>query len=155
MYRIIYGSIFLIGSAIYYSYNRIHEERIRCKNLGKWVHFLIFTENHIRSFRTPLPEIVIAYNDQEKEFSGSPFAENGLEKQLQMMAMPSKALPVLHEYIRKAGSYYETEEIRLCAYTIEVLQKILEQEESELQNKTRLYRTLPLMFALSIVLLFL
>ena len=81
--------------------------------------------------------------------------ERGLADALDETALPGGAGKILSEYIDKAGGNYEAEELRLCRYTIDALERIQNTARRELQEKTKLYRTLPLMVALSVVLFFL
>lgn len=155
MYRMIVGSLLLLGSAALFSYDKIHTARTQVLYLEEWIRFLLYTENHIRSFRTPLPEIIVSFRqDTDTEFAAT-LGEYGLFHTLARTPLPNGAHQILSEYIDKAGGYYETEELRLCRYTIDALERIQNDARRELQEKTKLYRTLPLMLALSIVLFFL
>lgn len=155
MHRMIAGSILLLASAAFFSYEKIRSERLRYTGLQDWLSFLTFAENQIRSFRTPYPEIFTFFREQEDTAFAHSLAQIGLTAQLSASTLPSGAIPLLREYVAKAGSHYEAEEVRLCGYTITALQTILDAEKKNLREKTKLYRTLPLMLALSIVLLFL
>lgn len=155
MYRMIAGSILLLASAAFFSYEKIRAERSRYAGLQEWLSFLTYAENQIRSFRTPYPEIFAAYREQNRTTFSNSLAQNGLVCQLSSSVVPNDAVPVLRDYVAKAGSHYEAEEVRLCGYTIAALQTISDAEKKKLREKTKLYRTLPLMLALSIVLLFL
>ena len=155
MYNMIAGSLLLLGSAAFFSYDKIRTVRTQVRHLEEWIRFLLYTENHIRAFRTPLPEIVSSF----RRDTDTPFAavlmERGLADALDETALPGGAGKILSEYIDKAGGNYEAEELRLCRYTIDALERIQNTARRELQEKTKLYRTLPLMFALSVLLFFL
>ena len=155
MYRIIAGSVLLLSSAAFFSYEKIRMEQARYGSLQEWMRFLNHAENQIRSFRTPYPDILTSFRRQEDTPFAQSLAQSGLTAQLSVSLLPSGAAVVLQEYIEKAGSHYEAEELKLCEYTITALQVILDAEKKNLREKTKLYRTLPLMLALSIVLLFL
>lgn len=155
MLRLITGSILLLGSAALFSYEKIRMEKVQYTHLKEWLHFLHYIENNIRSFRTPLPEIYTSYSRQENDLFARRLTAVGPAVLLSETTLPDGAAILLQEYIRKAGNNYESEEIRLCQFTIEALQEIMNTTQKDLYEKTRLYRTLPLMLALSIVLLFL
>lgn len=155
MYGMIAGSLLLLGSAALFSYDKIRAVQKQVRYLEEWLRFLLYTENHIRAFRTPLPEIVVSF----RRDTGTPFATTlakcGLSRMLAGTSLPDGADRILSEYIDKAGRNYESEELRLCRYTIDALERIQNSARRELQEKTKLYRTLPLMAALSVVLFFL
>ena len=106
MYRMIAGSILLLASAAFFSYEKIRAERSRYAGLQEWLSFLTYAENQIRSFRTPYPEIFAAYREQNRTTFSNSLAQNGLACQLSSSVVPNDAVPVLRDYVAKAGSHY-------------------------------------------------
>lgn len=154
MYGMIAGSLLLLGSAALFSYDKIRAVQKQVRYLEEWLRFLLYTENHIRAFRTPLPEIVVSFRRDTDTPFATTLAKCGLSRMLAGTSLPDGADRILSEYIDKAGRNYESEELRLCRYTIDALERIQNSARLELQEKTKLYRTLPLMAALSVVLFF-
>ena len=59
----------------------------------------------------------------------------------------------LRTFAKKIGSGYKDEELNLCQYTYATLAECFEKEKAEFMKKAKMYKTLPIMFAISAALL--
>lgn len=150
------GIIVLLGTAFYYSYSHQWMGQRKCLLLEELCDLLSWIQKNIECFAKPLDEICKDYSSpqlarydfyQQWQTKGLLYAMEGLPY------LPDTAKEVLLQYSRTAGQGYKEEELRLCRYTKEQLCEILHKQKEDLHAKNRMYRTLPFLLVLSIVLL--
>ncbi len=150
------GIFVLLATAWYYSYSRQWLGQRKRQLLEELCDLMEWIQKNIECFAKPLDEI-------SREYSSPLLASYGFyEKwQNQDLSTALEALPylsdavreVLLQYGKSVGQGYKEEELRLCRYTCEQLNKLLTKQKEDLHAKNQMYRTLPFLLVLSIVLL--
>ncbi len=156
------GSVTLILSALYYSYLLLQNAKKKLDGLDALCTMIAYIQNNIETLMRPIGEIVHSFSDYPPTLE--PFMacarEMGLKEASIRCAsslsfLGSKAYDVLCTFSHSIGCGYREDEIRLCTYCHKALTEIASNERAEMQKKKKLYKTLPVMSALSVVLLFL
>lgn len=152
------GSCLLVGSAVFYSWHKLRREKAYKKILNECIDLLRYIYRNIECFQKPLPEIIGEYKSKYLDFGifFSAVKETNMASAAEKMKvyLPVDAYHVMEKYIQSAGKGYKDEELQLCKYTCDTLQNISEKLDEDSRNHAKITKTLPLMFALSVVLLF-
>ncbi len=151
-----WGILVLLSTAFYYSYSRQWMGQRKCSLLEELCDLLSWIQKNIECFTKPLDEICKDYSSPQLERCGfyRQWQTEGLLCAVEgLLYLPDAAKEVLLQYGRTAGQGYKEEELRLCRYTHEQLCAILHKQKEDLSAKNRMYRTLPFLLVLSIVLL--
>lgn len=149
----------LIVSAVYYSYVLIHHAGIRLSQLEDTGALILFIRNHIESFMTPITEILRSFKGYSVYFEEFVCAaqELGMCEAMECgkLEIGPDAEKVLFEFSKKIGSGFKEDELRLCNYCHSAITEILKKEREDLNRKMKMYKTLPIMTAMSAVLILL
>ena len=144
-------------SAAYYSYHgQKKEQRIR-KLLEELAGLFACVRKNIECYTTPLTMISHIYVSEELERLGFiDFWEQGAfsEAVETLTELPDKILSSLRQYARQSGKGYKESELQLCRSVHAELETALSVHKQEMQAKNKLYRTLPYLMVLSVVLFF-
>jgi len=150
------GSIFLLFTAFFYSSKRQKTEKQKIRILTELRELILHIRKNIECFAKPLGEICRDYTSPALEQIGFHLLWRSGRLQEAVSCLNEYVCPqackVLQRYAQEAGQGYKEEELRLCGYTADMLSEILQKEEGELNSRTKLYRTLPYLLALSLVL---
>jgi len=149
----------LLVSAIYYSYGLIRHAGVRLSQLEDADALILFIRNHIESFMTPLAEILMSFKGYSVHFEEFIRAarEQGMCEAMECgkLEIGPDAERILGEFSRKIGSGFKEDELRLCNYCHSSIAEILKKERDDLNKKMKMYKTLPIMTAMSAVLILL
>lgn len=151
------GILILWITALYYSYSRQWLDRRKNQMLEEIVSLMDWIQKNIECFAIPLDEISREYTSPLLDSYGfyTMWQTKGLLPALEELPLlPDTAREIVLQYGKMAGHGYKEEELRLCRYTCEQLNHILKKQREDSQSKSRMYRTLPFLLVLSIVLLF-
>ncbi len=154
----IFGAVSLISAALMISSSLIREYKTRLHELEALYDMIAYIRDNIEHLMKPLPEIFQNYSNPYLENCGFLPAVRlkGLKQtweEGQTFTLSGEACRLIDEFIRNIGSGYRTEELRLCEYTLGRLCKILDHTQTDTENQLKLYKTVPMMFALSIILI--
>ncbi len=151
------GAVILLSASLYYGQTKISSERDKLclvSSLGDMVRFI---GERIEHFSEPLPEILAAYRNEYLGQIGylDEIRSHGIKSAslISEKSSPSGELEVFEEFAAKIGKGYREEEIALCRYTYERLSEHEKKLEGALKDKEKLYRTIPPMLALSVILI--
>lgn len=105
----------------------------------------------------PLGEIFGSYSDSLLSQTGfmAELNENGFQKALMSVQnlLPEEALEILLPFAKRLGGGDREAETALCRRTAALLSELCEKLREKLPEKTKMYRALPLLCALSAVIL--
>lgn len=152
-----FGAGSLITAAGILSVNLIREHRNRLLELEALFDMISYIRDNIEHLMKPLPDIFRNYNNTYLESCG--FLETVRKGNLLQawethhFSISREAFRLIDEFIRNIGKGYRTEELRLCEYTLGRLRKLLDHVQADTVNQLKLYRTVPMMFALSVILI--
>lgn len=145
-------------SAIMMSFKLTCEYKADIRSLEALYSMIVYIRDNIGVLIRPLPDIFQSYQNDYLEKNGflPSVRSNGLYnawKNQIMLSHKNEAYPLISEFSSSIGGNYCAEEVRLCDYTIERLGKLIEKNKAESKGKIKLYRTVPVLIALSVILI--
>jgi len=151
------GAGILLIAAGLLSRGLTHEHRKVLRELEALCDMVQYIRDNIDHLMKPLPEIFASYqNDYLETIGFLPRIRHTSLKQAweeQSFSFSGESVFLLSEFVRTIGSSYRTEELRLCDYTLTRLNETLEHLRRDSSNRLKLYKTVPTMFALSVILI--
>ena len=153
------GSVILIVSAWFASAGLIRDHKAGLRELEALYDMISCIRDNIEHLMKPLPDIFQTYANEYLENCG--FLPNVRQTDLrqawdgQTFTLSGEAYILIRDFVHAIGSGYRAEELRLCEYTLGRLRTLLDRSRSDAANKLKLYRTVPMMFALSVILILL
>ncbi len=151
------GTGSLMIAAWLFSTVLIRDQRNRLREAEALYDMVSCIRDNIEHLMKPLPEIFQNYTNTYLESCG--FLPTVRKSDLRTawtehtFAVSGETYRLIDEFIRNLGSGYRTEELRLCEYTLGRLRKNLDHMQGDAVNQRKLYKTVPMMFALSIILI--
>jgi len=161
MYKLI-GTLILLAVSLLYGRRKIFYERQKIKEGEAICDLTEYISEQIEYTMKPLPEIIAGYRNEilaENGFLESAAAE-GMEKAWEVCSdgfrLPSGGIhDIFGEFCRSIGKGYRKEELELCGLTQKHLKAELEKLKEDSVNREKLYRSLPPLMVLSVVLILL
>ncbi len=163
--KLIGGLAVILSSAIWGNL-RGADERKKLSSLEEFISLVNFISGNIEHFKTPLCEIYRNFAEscsdkrrlspEMKEFIITA-ASDGITSawNQKILSLPDEAEPTALKFVTEVGRGYADEEAELCRYTVESLTSNLEKLKGEVASRIKMWRTLPPLFASSVVLIFL
>lgn len=151
------GAGIILVSALLLSLGLIRDYRNSLRELEALHQMITYIRDNIDHFMKPLPEIFQTYKNEYLEACG--FLPNVRRTDLrqawdgQTFTLSEDTRTLLTTFVYQIGNGYREEELRLCDYTLTRLNGILEKKRSESKNKLKIYKTVPMLFALSVILI--
>ncbi len=151
------GAGIVLVSALFLSFRLTRDHRAHLRELDAFYNMIVYIRDNIDHFMKPLPDIFQTYTNETLERCG--FLPKVRKTDLsqawrgQTFMISEECRTLLNDFCTQIGSGYRTEELRLCEYTLSRLHNILEKNRNELNNRLKLYKTVPLLFALSVILI--
>ena len=152
----ILGSGILIFAALYFSYIKISASRNKIREISAFIDIISEIKNGIYHFSKPLPEIFSNYNNDYFENNGflkdiTQFSARDVISKYSFV-LNNESAEIIKSFFSKIGESYVEDEINLCGYTLERLTQIKNSMISDDKNIGKLYRTIPILAALSVIL---
>ena len=147
------GAVLFLASAICVGILMRKNESRHIAALTDALEIVAHVRRKIDLFGTPLGELFTDYPEDKalsRRLSAMPLAE---ALQPLMNAMESDA-EILLRFCTELGGGYREDTLKLCDYTTEVLTARLGYHQKEYPAHAKLYVTLPVLLALSVILLF-
>ena len=152
------GCAGVLVSAVLWGIYKIRTERRKTDELAAFCDLVGYIGENIAHFSKPLPEIYAAYSDKT-------LSDGGFLAILRKSGMKTatESLAVFHErevggemltFASRIGDGYREEQTALCEYTKSRLGGMLEKRKTASRDREKLYRTVPLLVALSVLLMF-
>lgn len=153
----VFGSMIIIAAGIFIG-NRLCAEQRRCLEITAAL--ADFTE-HIRTSiytsRLPLTEIYssFTYNILESVGFSYQLEQNGLKSALKNVSdnISSKSLQALISLADNLGGINTDTQLKLCEETSKILREEYKKQEDAFYQKKKIYKTLPILFATSIIIM--
>lgn len=150
------GAAVILLSALLFSIKLSCEYKAEQNAVSELYDMIIFIQDNIKHLMRPLPEIFLSYQNEYLYKNGLlPDIRNRGFKDAwssqKILRETSAAFPIISDFVESIGEGYCSEELRLCDYTKERLEEIIKKNEKELRGKLKLYRTVPIMLALSVI----
>jgi len=151
------GCFLLLLTAYWYSYVQQKREKEKLNKLFALCKLFDHTQKNISYFHSSLGEIFQTYADPILENCGflPLWREHRLMEAIDCISdlYPTSVIQTLQQYALHAGKGYIDEEVRLCTYTHDVLEETCQKQCEEQKTKNKMYKTLPYLLVISIVLL--
>ncbi len=151
------GAGIVFASAVFLSLGLIRDHRTHLRELDAIYNMIAYIRDNIDHFMKPLPDIFQNYTNDCLESCGflSDVRRTDLHQAWngQTFSLSEETHTLLNDFFTRIGSGYRTEELRLCDYTLNRLNSILEKKRNESKNKLKLYKTVPMLVALSVILI--
>ncbi len=120
--------------------------------------FVRYAKEQISTFRTPLFRIFEGFSNVELEkvgFIRSLRAGEGKESAKCLLGkIPDSAYKEICAFLDDLGGGYEEGQNALCAYTLKRLEEVYGERKANLMQRLKMYRSLPFLLALSLIILF-
>ncbi len=154
--KLIGGGITIFAASVY-GRIKASEERKRFKLLGEFILLVKFVSSNIEHFKTPLHMILGDFYTENKELLEflSLAEKSGLREAWQQapLKLPREVMRSCEKFANELGhGYFEDE---LCTYTLKNLTEASGKLESELNERTKMWSTLPPLLASSVLLIIL
>ena len=151
------GAAILLTAAAGWGYFEIREERKRIRELEAVLALIRYLREHIERFGTPLSELYAAYDDPV-------LAQTGFLTLLRTEGMTAAAdgaelrlsegeRGILSDFAGRLGRGFREEQTVLCRYAEDGLSDALGKLRSQTAGRERLWRALPVLAALSLLLM--
>lgn len=147
MYIKYIGAILIMCGCITLSYYYEKREKNKLMQLSNMRDFILHIRTKIDYFLTPLH---IIYSEYTNPFIKILINDNFNNLDLYF---EKDASPLIKEFFSSVGKGLKDEEIALCDYTLSKLELIYENNEKELKNKIKVFRTLAIFGGASVCIL--
>lgn len=111
-----------------------------------------FIKSQIEYFSTPIEKI---FNLYSKESSHSAVTKSIIENRLESIKdlFDMEDFSLINEFFSTLGMGVKTEQLALCSYTIEELEKAIKKKKAELPEKIKVFRAMALFIGICIIIL--
>ena len=153
-YKIL-GSLILIISAIAFGLKKIKSERAKLKEITAFADMIKFIQNNIEHYNKPLPDIFAEYHNDHLSELLDRIRTSGINKAVANYSF-NIAASISEKIIcfaNKIGSGYTDDELSLCQYTYKSLLESETKMRIEIRNTEKMYLTIPVLLALSVILI--
>ena len=162
MIRVVYtlaGSAILLGAAFLWGCERTSKEKKKLSIIGELNSLVRYIESHIRNFRTPLFDIYEQYSSKELMKCGfiETMRADGFLAAVSKVEgiLPVETVDHLKKFGKMIGNGYEKEQSELCLFLSEQLLAKEKKLYGELPKKVKMYRLLPVLLAVTVIILLL
>ena len=152
----IMGMVLLIAAGICFGLSVRRAERSRIALLASSAALIRHARRKIDLFETPTADLFSDFSEGFDENTRRALAEKPLSEALsETMTTLGADGEVLSKFVREIGSGYKSDAIRLCDYCLAVMEDRHAAAVSRYGTHKRLYLVLPLLFAVSVIVLLL
>ncbi len=152
------GAAILMCASLFLSLRLTAAKRKRERELYEICDLIRYVRNNIDSFLTPLGSIFSKFSSPALDSCGFVEAlENGGLSSAAVsegISLLSNERRLLLAFSEKLGLGYRDEEIRLCDYYYKEFSEIARREREENDKKSKMYKYLPPLAALSLIIIF-
>ncbi len=156
------GTIILLIASLVFGWKKIREERLKIRGAEDLGDLVEYISEQIEYTMKPLPEILGSYQSSFLAESGLIAAaqEYGVKEAWERcgnrLTLPEgNVRKIFGEFCKEIGRGYRKEELELCGLTLKRLRSEIDRMKKDTVNREKLYRTLPPLMVLSMVLILL
>lgn len=151
------GSAFLLFSSICYGEMHIRSDRLKTRDIEAVIDIIKYISEKIEYFSAPLPEIFLQYSNDHFEKTGvlEEIRRSGIKFLCtdNKLSISQEDRDLLSKFASELGKSYVDEELALCRYTYEKLKESEAKLRETQKSREKLYRTIPPMVVLSLILI--
>ena len=153
----IFGSAIVLLVGIYLGNKLCSEQRIKLITIEALIEFTEFIRTSIYTSRMPLMEIYALFDNKSLHERGFIYQLNqhGLKSALCTVSeyISDKSLTTLNSFADNIGGMNTDTQLKLCEETTKLLNEEYKKQENIFSKKERIYKTLPILFATSIIIM--
>lgn len=153
----IFGSIFLLVSALLFGLHKIKSERDKLREISAFLDMVNYVHSNIEHYNKPLPDIFEEYRSDY--FTSKKLLDNiralGINAAIAdySFSIGTSEASAVKTFASKIGLGYTDDELQLCKYTYNLLKDSDTKLRLEVRNSEKLYLTIPILLALSVILI--
>lgn len=153
----IIGSIIIITVGIYISHRLCTDQSVKLNVTEALIDFTEHIRSSIYTSRLPLSEIYATFNDNKLQICGFSYqlTQNGLKSALRTVSdhLSPRSMTSLESFADNLGGINTDTQLRLCEETSKILREEYKKQEELFSKKNKMYKTLPILFATSIIIM--
>lgn len=155
----ILGALLLLISSLCFGNSMIKGEAEKINESLAIAELIKYVRDNIEHFVKPLPDIFLSYKNELLEKNGflTFVRKNGIQKSAEKIDdffhCDRDVISIFRKFCSDIGGGYRDEEIRLCSFSLSQLERKIEKIKNDHLSKVKMYRTIPPLFALSVVLI--
>lgn len=154
----ILGAVLLIVTSVGYGFTKIREERRKIELNDAFCELVKHIRENIAHYMKPLGEIFSSYEGgilEDCGFLGDCRTVGiRLAWERSHFHLSEKPRRLMEDFANSIGGGYREDELNLCDYTASEMEKISRAMREEAVGREKMYRTIPPLLALSVVLIF-
>ncbi len=151
------GALLIIGAAVYMGHFIASECKRKLQGTEEALALVKYIRRNIEAYLSPIGDILKGYSSEYLEECGfaHTMRETGLACAVEegYLDLPIQAKRALWDFASSLGSGYAEAELKHCDYCIAMLEEVAASEREKLTLNGRLYRFLPPIGALSLIIL--
>ena len=155
----IFGALLIIGASVYMGHFIASYGKRKLRSTEEALLLIKYIRRNIEAYLTPVGEILKGYTSEYLEICGFADAmrESGLKTAVEgeYLELPQAVKDDLSAFAEKLGSGYAEDELKMCDYYIGRLEESAAAAREKLTVNGRLYRLLPPIGGLSLIILLL
>ena len=152
----IFGLVLILSASLGVSFTLIGLEARRIRELEGLCELIRYIKNNIDSFLMPLEGIFLTFHSDELEKCGfeAEMKEHGLAAaaKLDLLSVDTKAREALSAFADSLGTGFRDDEVKRCEYYLELFGELAASEKQKAAKNRDMYRYLPPLAALSLIL---
>lgn len=152
-----FGSLIIIISAVYCGLNKVKIERLKFREIAAFSKMIKYVSDNIEHYSKPLPEIFADMNDEYLEKVGllQEIRLNGINNAISTykFKLDDTEQKIVKSFAERIGTGYKDDELSLCRFTYGKLCESEVRMQQEIKNTEKMYLTIPLLLALSVILI--
>lgn len=156
------GAAVLLAASVIFGWNRIREEHRKIRDAEVLLELVEYIAEQIEYTMKPLPKILGTF--EADALNGCGFlrisCEEGMwagwERCKDKLSLPQGDLGrIFGDFCREIGKGYRKEELELCGLTMKRMKAEMDRSRNDIAGREKLYRTLPPLMMLSVILILL
>ena len=136
----IFGSFILLCASICSCYFYERSEKSKLSSASEICSFIRYIKAQIEYFSTPVVKIFSSYSER------TPLIDDLSCKQFKnaQKSLGKEDYKLILDFFSSLGKGLKDEELSLCSYTIEALEKSIDKQKKDLPNKIKVFRAMVL-----------
>ena len=151
------GAAFVFFCLLFWGNEKTKKEKKKLVVIEGLYSFVSYTSEQIKLFKAPLSHIYKSFTNEELENTGflQCLCDNGWESACERISvyLTKETESDMKTFFQGIGAGYCESQISLCAMTLSCLERQIDSMRSTLPSKLKMYRVLPILLALSVIIL--
>ena len=153
----IIGSMMIISAGTFFSHTLCTSQRKKLSTTDALIDFTEYIRSSIYTSRQPLLDIYASFKDTRLSECGFIFQlnQNGIRSAINIVSkdVTERSFSSLENLAENLGGINTETQLKLCEETSKLLREELKKQEDMYSKKEKMYKTLPLLMASSIIIM--